>query len=243
MGLQMDSEEAKKKKGKHGFKEIDEGANKGKMSIFVTFGILCCVVLVTYFSMSDSYECGASNQTESSCEEFRHLINCRTTVATPLNVEINSIMGGTETNYRAQCAWDAALSEVRLAFIFASIVVVYIGYSAYKEENKKKAEIFMYSAMFLAMMLLVAAFFDSVEIMDSKDDNENLCNLRGKYASPPEMKLKSYGCYYTKYYLTVILTVSSAISLIVSAYHINQWKLFLPNVPDQLQSCYICSNS
>ncbi len=141
-------------------------------------------------------------------------MNCRTSAATPVNVELAASRDGQEVTYNAQCAWDAALSEVRLAFVLLAAVMVYVGYQSYVREDKRRAEIFVYSAMFLAMLLLIAAFFDIVEILDSKDDNENLCGEKGQVFVHENMVIRQFQCSFQRYYIAVVLTFLSAVSLV-----------------------------
>lgn len=91
-----------------------------------------------------------------------------------------------------------------------AFIICYIGYSAYTLERQKRAEVFVYGAIFLAMLLLLSAFFDTVEILDSQDDNENLCNLKGHFTVHEGISMKYYECTFFKYYLTVIMQLLSA---------------------------------
>ncbi len=89
--------------------------------------------------------------------------------------------------------------------------------------------------MFLAMLLFIAAFFDTVQILDSKDDNDFFCSDKGKAAlTKGGATIKLFECGFLRYYITVGLTFMSAVSLIISAYVANSWKLALPNVSDNL---------
>ena len=128
------------------------------------------------------------------------------------------------------CVWDIALSEIRLAFVFLSLLISYVGYKALVEENKNKADIFLYGSIFLIMLLLVNGFFDIVQILDSTIDNETLCNsLKKMYPDA-----KSVECTFNQYYVTVGLTFVCTTLLLISARITSKWRTAVPKITDNL---------
>ena len=59
------------------------------------------------FNVSDNYQCKELNGGSSSnlfiilvCDEYHRIISCETTVATPMNFEINSRIANIEIKYK-----------------------------------------------------------------------------------------------------------------------------------------------
>ncbi len=147
------------------------------------------------------------------CKKFREEFNCRTTVATPINMLLSiRIDYDAELLFKAQCAWDAASSELRMAFVMTTIILVLIGFSGVSDEDLRRAEIYLYGGLFLSILLLISAFFDMVLIRDSKADNFSVCEARDTL--PKEIQPQRLECSYLRYYMTVLLTVGSAGSLV-----------------------------
>jgi len=114
------------------------------------------------------------------------------------------------------------------------ILLSFIGYKSFKAEDKKKAKIFIYGSMFLALQIFITACFDIVQILDSKDDNEFFCGLKGQFSIDPSVELKFFECSFFRYYLTIFFTILGGVSMVISAFFTNQWKLILPNISDNL---------
>ena len=130
-----------------------------------------------------------------------------------------------------ECAWDAALSEVRVVFAFIAITITYLGYMAVEQSEKEKANIFIYAALLSAMLFVISGICDLSEIIGSKNDNENLCSLKGKYKVPEVVKVLFFECSYIRYYLTVALSIFCGGSLAAAAFLVRNWKRAL-NKPE-----------
>eukprot|EP00826_Nyctotherus_ovalis_P035570 TRINITY_DN3064_c0_g1_i9.p2 TRINITY_DN3064_c0_g1~~TRINITY_DN3064_c0_g1_i9.p2 ORF type:complete len:114 (+),score=26.92 TRINITY_DN3064_c0_g1_i9:163-504(+) len=113
-------------------------------------------------------------------------------------------------------------------------MISYIGYKAFSEEDKGKTDIFIYSSMFLTMLLLIDGFFDVIQIFDSRNENERLCSTEARSSLEIYADLQSFECSFTPYYITVGLTFISALLLLISAHTASKWRLELPKVSDNL---------
>ncbi len=131
-------------------------------------------------------------------------------------------------NKKAKCAWDAALSEVRVVFAFIAITLTCLGYLALDQGDKSKAQIFIYGGLLTAMLFVISAISDTSEIFGSQNDNENLCSLKGKYSVPEMVKVLYYECSFIRYYVSVLLTVACGAALVGAAYLVEKWARVLP---------------
>jgi len=72
--------------------------------MFVTLFCLLLVLFYSFVTLRDQYFCQSSSKQDERifskfnnivlvCSEFRQKFNCRTTVATPLNIDINIKLG------------------------------------------------------------------------------------------------------------------------------------------------------
>ena len=110
------------------------------------------------------------------------------------------------------------MSEVRVAFVFIAIVVAYLGYTALTSEDRKRANICVYGSVLISVLLFISAFCDASEISASKSDNENLCGLKGAFNIPSKVQLVHFTCSHSQYYLTIVLTSVSGVSMVYGIY-------------------------
>lgn len=101
---------------------------------------------------------------------------------------------------------------MRVIFAVTTFVLVLIGFTGVAKQDLTRATIYFYGGILLAMLLVISAFFDSILIKDSIQDNYNKCVIKPGLGGT--MQSNALYCDYTRYYTTVVLTLISAISLV-----------------------------
>jgi len=159
------------------------------------------------------------------CKELRRTVNCKTTVAPPLKAEVLlRINNQIRASAVAFCGWDTAVSEIRICFIILSFIAIYFAWKALVTSSRKVAEIFSYSSLFFAILLLISSVFDYIQIMDSKMNNYNLCNLMDEFKVEKNVDSEVMECSFNHFYFTIILSLLSSIFLLISSQVISAWS-------------------
>eukprot|EP01016_Furgasonia_blochmanni_P031346 TRINITY_DN32405_c0_g2_i1.p1 TRINITY_DN32405_c0_g2~~TRINITY_DN32405_c0_g2_i1.p1 ORF type:complete len:237 (-),score=34.52 TRINITY_DN32405_c0_g2_i1:140-850(-) len=200
-----------------------------KMFITVLFTLLSLFVLLilSILGTTDQWTCEVDSRHSKHdyiCGELRRAVNCKT-VSGPIRAEVFLQVGSeAKANAVAVCPWEIAISELRFCFVLMSILCSLVGLYAIRKESRKYAEVHFQSAIFFAVVLLIAAFFDYVSISNSRINNFNLCTLSDEFEVDKSIKGESMECTFNYYYATVIAGVISAGSLLYSSHSVNKWR-------------------
>ena len=88
-----------------------------------------------------------------------------------------------------------------------------IGLTGLLHDDPKRADIFLYGALILAVVLFLSAIFDLTLIHDSQEDNYGLCEIK-KTGGQKDLIPQALECSYFRYYITVVLTITSGVCLV-----------------------------
>lgn len=214
----------------HKKKLIENSKLKSQSTIMVIVSGICLLILITISisTVRDVWVCeldqNNSNQSHI-CKELRRAVNCKTTVAPPIRAEVLLRINNTiRASAYAFCGWDTAVSEIRICFVILSFLSIYFAWRALTKSSKKLAEIFSYSSFFFATLLIISSVFDYIQILDSKVNNYNLCNLIDEFKVETNVDSEMMECTYTSFHLTIIFSLLSSISLLTSSQLISNWS-------------------
>jgi cytochrome bd-type quinol oxidase subunit 2 len=165
--------------------ENDKLRTQANIFTYVTLGCLILLMVCSMYTIRDEWVCELDQENKNQshiCKELRSAVNCKTTIAPPIRAEVLLRINNTiRASAYAFCGWDTAVSEIRLCFIMLSFISVYFSFKALSRSSKKLAEISSYSAFIFAFLLLISSLFDYIQILDSRVNNYNLCNLRDEF--------------------------------------------------------------
>jgi len=195
------------------------------ISSFICLFILLCISLST---VRDVWDCELDQENQSQihiCKELRKAVNCKTTVAAPIRAEVMLKINNTiKASAVAFCGWDTAVSEIRVCFIMLSFLSVYYAWTALKISSKKMARIFSYSSLFFAILLVISSIFDYIQILDSKINNYNLCNLIDEFKVESNVDSERMDCSFNLFYYTILFSILSVVSLVISSHTVSAWS-------------------
>ena len=101
---------------------------------------------------------------------------------------------------------------------------IYFAWKALAKSSKKTAEIFSYSSLVFATLLLISAVFDYLQIMDSKNNNYNLCNLIDEFKVEKNVDSEAMDCTYNiLFYSTIVFLYYLLFLLLVSSQIMSNW--------------------
>ena len=211
-------------------KKLIENDKLKSQSIYLvasTTVLLICLLVISILTVRDVWTCelDANDPNYSHlCKELRHSVNCKTTVAPPIKAEVLlRINNKVKASAVAFCGWDTAVSEIRICFIILSFLSVYFAWKALMISSKKQAEIFSYSALFFALLLIISAIFDFIQILDSKMNNYNLCNLIDEFKIEKNVDSEMMECSFNSFYWTIVFSMLSSILLLFSSSTVSDW--------------------
>jgi hypothetical protein len=198
-----------------------------------TYLIITCTVLLSVLfiislgTVRDVWQCEL-DQNDSNyshiCKELRRTVNCKTTIAPPIRAEVLLKINNTvRASAVAFCGWDTAVSEIRICFIILCFLSIYFAWKALLKSSKKIAEIFSYSSLFFSILLLISSIFDYIQILDSKMNNYNLCNLMDEFKVEKNVESEVMECSFTHFYSTIIFSILSSIFLLISSSVVSAW--------------------
>jgi hypothetical protein len=196
--------------------------------VIITTIFLTILLIISLATVRDVWVCelDQNNQNQSHiCKELRRTVNCKTTVAPPIKAEVLLRINNTiRASAYAFCGWDTAVSEIRACFIMLSFLSIYFAWKALTKSSKKIAEIFSYSSLFFAILLIISSIFDYIQILDSKVNNYNLCNLVDEFKVEKNVDSEVMECTFTAFYFTIIFSLLSSIFLLISSQVISSWS-------------------
>jgi hypothetical protein len=201
---------------------------QSKYLILVTIFFLFILLCLSIFTVRDLWICELDEENQNQthiCRELRKAVNCKTTVAAPIRAEVLlKINNKIKASAFAFCGWDTAISEIRICFIMLSFLSVYYAWRALKKSSKKMANLFSYTAVFFAILLTISSIFDYIQILDSKMNNYNLCNLIDEFKVESNVESERMDCSFHLFYFTIVFSIFSVISLILSSYTVSAWS-------------------
>jgi hypothetical protein len=212
-------------------KQLIENSKLKKQSTYLIIASTIFLMILLFISLGtirDVWQCEL-DQTDPNyshiCKELRRTVNCKTTVAPPLRAEVLlRINNQIRASAIAFCGWDTAVSEIRICFIILSFISIYFAWKALVTSSRKVAEIFSYSSLFFAILLLISSIFDYIQIMDSKMNNYNLCNLMDEFKVEKNVDSEVMECSFTHFYSTIIFSLLSSIFLLISSQVLSAWS-------------------
>ena len=92
------------------------------------------------------------------------------------------------------------------------------------QQETNRADVSIYGSLIAAGLFFLSSFSDLCEILGSRNDNVNLCELRGKYKPGNGVEVLDYQCSFFRYYIMPGLSVLCGCSLITGSYFIKKWK-------------------
>ena len=212
-------------------KKIVENSKLRSQSIYwiiATSFFLFILLSISISTIKDVWVCELDQESQNQihiCKELRKAVNCKTTVAAPIRAEVMLKINNTITaSAVAFCGWDTAVSEIRVCFIMLSLLSVYYAWTALKKSSKKMAQIFSYSSLFFAILLIISSIFDYIQILDSKLNNYNLCNLIDEFKVGSNIDSERMECSFNLFYYTILFSILSVISLVISSHSITAWS-------------------
>ena len=78
--------------------------------------------------------------------------------------------------------------------------------------------------MFFGILLIITSIFDYIQILDSKMNNYNLCNLVDEFKVEKNVDSEVMECSFTIFYSTIISSLISSILLLISSQCISAWS-------------------
>jgi hypothetical protein len=213
----------------HKKKLIENSKLKNQSRIFVIITTVCLFILliISLSTIRDVWVCELDQDNKNSshiCKELRKSVNCKTTIAPPIRAEVILRINNTiKASAFAFCGFDTAVSEIRICFIMLSFLSVYFAWKALSKSSKKMANIFSYSALFFSILLLISSIFDFIQILDSKMNNYNLCNLVDEFKVHSNVDSEVMECTYNLFYSTIVFSIFSAISMLISTHFMTNW--------------------
>ncbi len=142
-------------------KKLIENSKLKTQAKFLTISSFICLLILMIISLitiRDVWVCELDqNNTNQShiCKELRRTVNCKTTVAPPIKAEVLLRINNTiRASAYAFCGWDTAVSEIRFCFIILSFISIYFAFKALSTSSKKLCDIFSYSSLFFAILLV-----------------------------------------------------------------------------------------
>jgi hypothetical protein len=213
----------------HKKKLIENDKLKSQSTYLVAFSTICliCLLIISLLTVRDVWVCELDQNDPNYshiCKELRRSVNCKTTVAPPIKAEVLlRINNNVRASAEAFCGWDTAVSEIRICFIILSFLSIYFAWKALIKSSKKLAEIFSYSALFFALLLLISSLFDYIQIIDSKMNNYNLCNLVDEFKVEKNVDSEIMECSFTSFYWTIVFSLFSSVFLLLSSSYVYDW--------------------
>mmetsp|Transcript_27495 Transcript_27495/g.31698 ORF Transcript_27495/g.31698 Transcript_27495/m.31698 type:complete len:237 (+) Transcript_27495:32-742(+) len=208
--------------------EADDTTRATFFSSIAALLSLVVMLVVSLLGIQESWTCELDSDSAGHahiCPELEKSFSCGRSIAGPIKSEVLLAIGNqVEASAFIVCPWEHAISELRVCFIFVSLMSVLCGLLAIKKENRRYAELHCYSACFFAGLLFIAAFFDYLSVSDSQLDNESYCNNRNEFPVGADVKEGSMVCTFTLYNFTTILGFVSALLMSLSAFMVSSWK-------------------
>jgi hypothetical protein len=196
--------------------------------IIATTVFLFILLSISLFTIRDVWVCELDEENQNQiqiCRELRKAVNCKTTVVAPIRAEVLlKINNRIKASAFAFCGWDTAVSEIRICFIMLSFLSVYYAWKALKKSSKKMASLFSYTSVFFAFLLIISSIFDYIQILDSKMNNYNLCNLIDEFKVESNVDSERMDCNFNLFYYTIVFSVFSVISLLFSSQTVSAWS-------------------
>lgn len=203
-----------------------------KIYVLLSFISLSLLLFSSLFTIRDSWICSLDyffNQYNSVCQELRKSVNCRTTLASPIKAEVFLRINNSKLiSSVAFCGWDTAVSEIRICFLILSFVSIYIAIKAFNISSPQLCNIFSYCSMFFAILLVITSCFDYIQILDSQNDNYNMCNMRDQFKVRDTYTSEQVNCSYGVFYTTILFSLLSAVLLLISSCFIDKWAKSIP---------------
>ncbi len=201
--------------------------NQATILTAVTSILLTFLLILSFLTVRDVWVCELDQNSENQshiCKELRRTVNCKTTIAPPIKAEVLLNINNTiKASAFAFCGWDTAVSEIRACFIILSFVSIYYAWKSLYISSKKLADIFSYSAVFFAILLLISSLFDYIQILDSKVNNYSLCNLIDEFKVEKNVNSERMECTYTSFYMTILMSILSAVFLVITSSVLSLW--------------------
>ena len=122
------------------------------------------------------------------------------------------------------CPWENAISEIRVCFVLASLMIMVLSLSSISKEDKKLAELSINASYFFSLLLAIAGSFDLYAIEDSRANNFSLCNLTDHFALEAGVKGERMDCSHEIYSLTGYLGFICSFFVLNSALQLKSWK-------------------
>lgn len=214
----------------HKRKLVENSKLKSQATYLIITTTVCLIIMfiISIATIRDVWVCELDQNNSNYshiCKELRRTVNCKTTVAPPIRAEVLLKINNTiRASAYAFCGWDTAVSEIRVCFIMLSFLSIYFAWKALTKSSKKIAEIFSYSSLFFAILLLIASVFDYIQILDSKVNNYNLCNLVDEFKVEKNVDSEVMECTFTSFYLTIVFSILSSIFLLLSSQVVSAWS-------------------
>jgi hypothetical protein len=201
--------------------------NQSSTLIVLTFISLSILFIISLVTIRDEWVCELDEDSKNQlhiCKELRKAVNCKTTIAPPIKAEVLLRINNTiRASAYAFCGWDTAVSEIRICFIMLSFISIYIAWKALSKSSKKMSEIFSYTAVFFAILLIISSLFDYIQILDSKVNNYNLCNLKDEFKVESYVDSEVMDCTFNLFYSTIVFSLFSSIFLLISSQVMSAW--------------------
>lgn len=97
-----------------------------------------------------------------------------------------------------------------------AIVLMMIGLTAVSQNDLAKARIYVYGGLLATMLIALSGLFNLIAINDSKKNNYNRCEA--KIDGMKRFQQGELYCDYSWYYITVILSFLSSLSIVMIMY-------------------------
>lgn len=199
-----------------------------KVILYISLIFLFLLLVISLYTMRDSFICDSPSAISSICKHLHKNLNCRTTLASPLQVEallkINNTFKLTSISF---CGFDKAISEIRICFIISAITSIYFAFKAITKSNKKLSYLFSYCALFISFLMIISSLFDYISIQDAKNNNFNICHTSDVDITEHKdytISSEKVHCSFGIFYICSLIEMISGVTLLLGSYSVDMWS-------------------
>ena len=205
----------------------NEVAKRSSILLIITGLLLLLLLLLSYLGTGSSWTCELDTTQGSNwniCTSLRKDASCMS-LAGPLHAEILlNINDEIRASALIVCPFENAISEIRVCFVLAGLMLIVLSLTAISKEDKKLADLSIHSSYFFSLLLAIAGSFDLYAVQDSRANNFSLCNLTEHFALEPGVKGERMECSHDLYSLTGYFGFVCSFFVLNSALQLRSWR-------------------
>ena len=196
------------------------------ISLLVTFTHLILSLIGTETDWSCELD-QLDSKHEIICTKLLKSASCRN-LKGPLRAEIIlDIQTEAKASAQITCAWENAMSELRICFIIGCFLTNALGIAGLIKESRSLAELAISASYFFGLLLIISSLFDYLDIEDSKVDNFFLCSWNEDIDLGIGVTREHLNCSYSLYSFTAFWGVLNSLCLFIASYTTGVWKQHL----------------